>query len=122
MQIKLVLAEDSTAVREAIVDVLKGDSRIEVVGQAETLAQTLEFVATLKPHVLILDLHMPDDREFLPEFLKTELQKTVPCIVAMSMSVDDEAKQRAEAVGAQILLDKMNLYSELFAAIKRFVG
>jgi two-component system response regulator DevR len=90
-----VLAEDSAAVRGAIVGVLKGDSRIEVVGQAETLAQMLEFVATLKPDVLILDLHMPDDREFRPEFLKTELQKTVPCILAMSMSVDDEAKQRA---------------------------
>ena len=75
MQIKLVLAEDSAAVRGAIVDVLKGDSRIEVVGQAETLAQMLEFVATLTPDVLILDLHMPDDREFLPEFLKRNCKK-----------------------------------------------
>jgi DNA-binding NarL/FixJ family response regulator len=121
MQIKLVLAEDSAAVRGAVVDVLKGYSRIEVVGQTETLAQTLEVVAALRPDVLILDLHMPDDGEFLPEFLKMELQKTVPCILAMSMSVDDEAKQRAEAVGAKVLMDKMNLYTELVSSIKRFV-
>jgi hypothetical protein len=47
MQIKLVLAEDSAAVRRAVIDVLRGDSRIEVVRQTETFAQTIEVVAAL---------------------------------------------------------------------------
>ena len=93
MQIRLVLAEDSAVIRRAVIDVLKGDSRIEVVGQAERFAQALDFVRVLKPDVLVLDLYMPDDREFFPEFLKMEFQKTVPCILAISMSVDDEASR-----------------------------
>jgi two-component system response regulator NreC len=122
MPIKVLVADDSAIVRQEIVRLLRGDSGIEVVGESETFAQTLEAVATNRPVVVVLDLFMPDERDFVPQFISMQLQKYAPCIVAVSMAVDEEAKQRASALGAKVLLDKLNLVAELVPAIRRLSG
>jgi hypothetical protein len=65
--------------------------------------------------VLLLDLHLPEKREFTPELVKAQLQSV--CTLAVSLSNDDEAKALAESYGAVSLLDKMNLYREVIPAI-----
>jgi hypothetical protein len=42
------------------------------------------------------------------------------CIVAISLWNDADTRTLAETFGAHVLLDKMNLYSELIPAIKQF--
>ncbi len=116
MQIKVLLADDSDVMRSAIRNALNEESRIEVVGEASTFAETMQMIGDFKPDVLILDLHLPEKRDFTPAFVNSQLA-SVDHIVAVSFSNDDEAKNLAESYGAAVLLDKMNLYSELIPAI-----
>jgi hypothetical protein len=60
MSIKVLLADDSNVVRTAIVHILAQDP----VGEAATFAETLRLTAALKPDILVLDLHMPDEPEY----------------------------------------------------------
>jgi chemotaxis response regulator CheB len=73
MPVKVLLADDSDVMRAAIRRTLKEERRIEVVGEAETFAKTVQMIADLKPEVLLLDLHMAEKRNFRPELVKSQL-------------------------------------------------
>ena len=121
MKIKVVLADDSDVMRAAIVSVLKEEPSIEVVGQASSFAETMQMIGDFKPDVLLLDLHLPEKREFAPELVKSQLI-SVKHILALSFSNDDEAKILAESYGVAALLDKMKLYNQMLPAIRRCMG
>jgi DNA-binding NarL/FixJ family response regulator len=120
MPIKLLLVDGSAEVRTVIKQLLKKDLGIEVVGTAASFAEGLQLTAALKPDVVLMDLHMSDEREYPPELVKSQILLHTKCIVAVSLWNDDEAKALAHSLGAHVLLDKMKLYSELIPAIKQF--
>lgn len=120
MPIRLLLADDSYVIRSAIGKLLQEDSSIEVIGTATTFAEMLQLTAAMKPDVLLVDLHMQDEGQYPPAFVKSQTFLSTKCIVAISFSIDEDAKALAKSVGAHVLLDKMKLYSELIPAIKRF--
>ena len=49
------------------------------------------MTAALKPDVILLDLHMPDDRSFSPEFVKANFSGAR--VLAMSLSSDYESEE-----------------------------
>jgi CheY-like chemotaxis protein len=75
----------------------------------------------LKPDVVLLDLHMPDDQTFVPAFIKSQLQLSGARVLGMSLSTgeDEESRVRAESLGAVTLLDKAEFGRELVPAILR---
>ena len=87
-----------------------------MVGEASNFAETMQMIGDFRPDVLILDLHLPEKRDFTPAFVNSQLA-SVEHIVAVSFSHDDEAKNLAQSYGAATLLDKMNLYSEMIPTI-----
>jgi two-component system, chemotaxis family, protein-glutamate methylesterase/glutaminase len=121
MKIKLLLADDSDAMRAAIVSILREEPNIEIVGEASSFAETMQMIGDFKPDVLLLDLHLPEKRGFAPDFVKSQLT-SVDHILAISLANDDEAKILAESYGVAALLDKMNLYNEMLPAIRRCIS
>jgi chemotaxis response regulator CheB len=61
---KVLIADDSEIMRTAIRRLLQEQSNIHVVGEASTSAQTVRMIGDFKPDVLLLDLHMPEKRDF----------------------------------------------------------
>jgi chemotaxis response regulator CheB len=116
MAIKVLLADDSHAMLVAIRRVLHEESRIKIVGEARTFAEMMQMISDCKPEVLLLDLHLAEERHLTPEFVRSQLI-SVPCTLAVSFSNDDESQVLAESYGAAGLLDKMNLYHEMIPAI-----
>ena len=57
--IKVLVVEDSPAVREFLLHVLGSDAEIQVVGTAKDGEEALEAVERLKPDVITMDIHMP---------------------------------------------------------------
>jgi DNA-binding NarL/FixJ family response regulator len=120
MYIKVLLADDSDCMRPAIARVLKEEPLIELVGEATSFAETLQLAAALKPDVLLLDLHMSDERQYPPASVKSQILLYIKCVIVISLCNDDDATALAESFGAHMLLDKMKLYSQLIPAIKQF--
>jgi two-component system, NarL family, response regulator DevR len=116
MPIKVLIADDTDIMREAMRRVVEEEPRIKIVGEASTFAQTVQAIADFKPDVLLLDLHMAEKRDFAPALVKSQLG-SVDHILAVSFSNDAEARDLAEAYGAKLLLDKMKLFSDLVPAI-----
>ena len=65
--VRVIVVEDSAAVREAVTSEFAADARFEVVGEAATVAEARELLA--KADVAIIDLGLPDGSgaDLIPE-------------------------------------------------------
>jgi len=118
-QVTLLVADDADVIRKTLRNFLKGEPAIKLLGEASSFAETISMTAALKPDVILLDLHMPDDRFFNPEFVKANLSGAR--VLAMSLLSDFESEEEirllAENYGALRVLDKAKLCDELIPAI-----
>ena len=97
---KVLIADDSEVMRKAIRKTLEEQRNINVIGEAASFAETMQKIADLKPDVLLLDLHLPEERDVTPALIKAQLG-TVRT-VAVSFSNDTDSKKLAESYGAVI--------------------
>jgi DNA-binding NarL/FixJ family response regulator len=117
MPISVLLAEDNDLMRSAIRHLLKGDADIHIVAETASFAEMIALVRQLKPEVVVMDLHMRDEYRVRPHEIKASWGECR--LVAISFANDRETRALARSFGADILLDKMNLTTELIPAIKR---
>jgi len=61
-KIRVVLAEDHHVVRAALASFLASEADIEIAGEVADAATLIDVVKQIKPHVLVLDAHMPGHR------------------------------------------------------------
>ena len=116
ISIKVLLADDSPILRRGIRQLLAAQREIEIVGEAASFAQTLQLKGALNPHVVILDLHMPDEENVSPQEVKSHLNRGSQVLV-ISLWDDEDSRELAESLGAAAFLDKMNLAYTLIPAI-----
>lgn len=57
--LRIVIADDHPIFRRGLVDVLATDPALNVVGQAANGQEALDLIATTRPDIAILDVHMP---------------------------------------------------------------
>jgi two-component system, NarL family, response regulator LiaR len=118
-QVSVLVVDDADVIRKTLRNFLKEEPAIKLLGEASNFAEAISMTAALKPDVILLDLHMPDDRSFNSEFVKANLSGTR--VLAMTLSSDyaseEDTRLLAESFGAVTTLDKAKLYDELIPAI-----
>jgi two-component system NarL family response regulator len=58
--VRILLVDAHRIFRQALRTLLSADTELTVVGEAGRAAESLELIATLRPDVVITDLHLPD--------------------------------------------------------------
>jgi DNA-binding NarL/FixJ family response regulator len=115
-QVRVLLVEDHTAVREAIAGMFERESDFTVVGQAESLAEARGLLHSVD--VAVLDLALPDGDgvELIPE-----LRKASPAAQVLVLSANLDRAQTARAIdaGAAGALDKTADLDQVVDAIRR---
>lgn len=116
--IRVVIAEDHTLVREALVWLLGRSKKVEVVGEAATGPAAVSMTKRHRPDVLILDLTLPekDGLEVLAELEQLHLATKV---LVLTMHEDEAHGVRAFRGGATGYLHKSASIDELITAIER---
>jgi two-component system response regulator DevR len=114
--IPILVADDSEVVRRGIRQLLSAQTDIAIVGEAANFAQTIEMASALKPRVIVVDLHMPDENTITPQEVKSRLSQDLH-VLAISVWNDNDTQELAENLGAAVLLDKMKLVSTLIPTI-----
>jgi len=117
--IRMLLADDSDAIRRVLFVFLEGEPLIEIVGEAKDFTELLEKALALKPGIVLMDLHMRDQYKFKPEFVRSELQASAEHVLAMSYRNDDDAVGLSNSYGASLLLDKSKLITELVRTVEK---
>jgi two-component system NarL family response regulator len=116
MKIRVVVADDFPLVREGIVRALDADPAIEVVAQATDGREALELAEQLEPHVMILDLRMPD-LGGLAVLERLRVSESDIRVIVMTASDHAGALLDAVAAGAAGYLSKRSTGEELRQAV-----
>lgn len=119
MYIKVLVADDTAVMRNAIRTLLGGEPEIELVAEAENFAESLSLTRKFKPHVVILDLHMPDSSNLTPMNVSEGLRAYRAAVLAISIWNDENTRALAQSYGASALLDRMLLGQELIPAVMK---
>lgn len=113
-RIRVLLADDSEAIRKAIRTLLDAGSEFYVVGEVSINADLVPRIRNTHPEVLILDLHMCVERGVMPSL------KEFPGldVIVVSALVGRESMELAARLGVKEVLEKVDLPTSLVSAIK----
>jgi len=118
LSITVLLADDSEIVRRGIRQLLATRSEIEIVAEAADFAQTIQLANDLKPRLIVMDLHMPEELKATSQDIKSQFNCESE-ILAISLSNDEDTMALARSFGATVLLDKISLADTLIPTIVR---
>lgn len=96
-KINIVLADDHVLVRKGIKAMLESDTDIQVVGEANNGAEALEIAKKLHPHILVLDIRMPEMNGLEAA---ASLGKYAPETKAVILSMHDSEEYVLQALDA----------------------
>lgn len=127
MKIKVIVADDHQLFREGLINLLKADTDIEVIDEAENGQEAMEKVFDLTPDVLLTDIGMPvmNGIEATTE-IKTKMPEMK--VVAVSMHSDKQYVKGMLEAGADGYLLKNCTHRQLTDAVhavvngKKFLG
>lgn len=113
---RVLVVDDSRAVRARVVADLAETSGIEVVGEAEDGAAAMARIAELRPDAVVLDLRLPDvsGLELLPSI---KALPHAPRVVVLTNHGEDRYRRECLARGADAFVDKASPFAELVSAL-----
>ena len=115
--IRVLLVDDHEVVREGLKALLNRRDGMRVVGEAGTVAQSIEVAAEVKPDVVVMDLRLPDGSgvEACRE-IRSELPGTK--VIMLTSYADEDAVMSSILGGASAYLLKQTRGSQLAEAIE----
>jgi DNA-binding NarL/FixJ family response regulator len=115
--VKVIIADDSTPIRERIVKLLSDIPNVEIVGETIDGIETAVQVRKLKPNIVILDLQMPklSGLEILPRLKEIDPS---PVIVVLTNYSTSPMKAMCTRKGADFFFDKSTEFEKAIDVIE----
>jgi two-component system response regulator NreC len=115
--IRIVLADDHTLVRQGLRLMLEREIGLKVVGEASNGREAVDAVDRCLPHVIIMDLAMPT-LNGIEAARQIHLKHPATSIVVLSMHSDESYVLRALKAGARAYLLKDSADTDLISAVR----
>jgi len=112
---QIVLADDHAMIRQGLKKMIEAKSDMKVIGEAADGIELLSFLSALTPHMVILDISMPNLRGI--EAVR-EIKKKFPLVKVLVLTMHREYLHKALSAGADGYLLKEETDRELFSAIE----
>ena len=121
-QIRVLLADDSGVMLRAVSRLLNAHPQVSLVGAAGNFEEIVRLADELQPQVIVLDLRMAQKAH--GDALRLKAQQNGLLILAITASdvLGEESVDLAAAIGADRLLDKMDLDERLIPTIIELAG
>jgi len=113
---RVLIVDDHSIVREGLRTLLSEEAEIEVVGEAANGAEAVKLVATRHPHVVLMDLVMPEV-DGIEAIRRIRARKYACEILVLTSFGDDQHVRDAIQAGATGYLLKDVLKADLLRAI-----
>jgi pilus assembly protein CpaE len=116
-RIKLLIADDMDELRSNVRRMLNNQDNIKIIGEARNGKETIEQVKELQPHIVLMDINMPE----IDGLKATEvLAKECPNVQTVIMSIQSEQEyfRRAMKAGAKDFLVKPFSTNDLIDTIQ----
>ena len=115
---RVVLVEDSEAVRRRLQELLSSVPGVTVVGQAEGVSEAMDVIGRARPDAVVLDLRLKDGSGMMVlKMVKTLRPGTR--VVILTNHGTEEHRIKALALGADRFLDKTADFDQVPAAVQQ---
>lgn len=112
----MMIVDDHPLFRQGLRQAVEGDSRFEVVGEADNGRKALELISQLRPEVAVLDVNLPDVNG-LEVAAALRAKKSKVALVILTMLKDEQAFNRALNLGIHGYVLKENITDEILNCI-----
>jgi len=113
---KVIIADDSTLIRERLREMLSISGKVEIVGSCDNGTDTIEALRKLKPDLAIVDIKMPglSGLQVLTEIRKEN--KTLKFII-LTLHSSDYYRQMAMETGADYFFSKVDDFEKVVEVV-----
>ena len=118
-KITAFIADDSRIVREHLVTMLEELAGIEIVGQAENVAEAINAISQLQPDVVILDILMPGGSG-IKVLQNIKQDGAGPMVIVLTNYPYPVFRQKCLQAGADFFLDKSTEFDQIPGLFVRF--
>ena len=117
-KLSVLIADDSSFIRERLPGMLSELSGVEVIGQAEDGDEAIDSARSLNPDVVILDIRMPgkSGMEVLQQLKK---EKPGRVVIVLTNYPYPQYRKKCLDLGAEFFFDKSADFENLFAVLKK---
>lgn len=119
--IKVVIADDHELIREGIKKIVRAPKDIHVVGEAASLPDTFRLIEQKSPHIVILDIALPD-YDGLKGLVEVKQRFPTCPVLILSMYPEERFGVRALKAGASGYITKSMAAEELVKAIRNVIS
>ena len=119
MKFKLLIADDSTLVRNNLKRLLSDVDSLNII-ESRDAESTVVKLKQESPNLILLDLRMPKGSGYdVLNFIKT--QNTKPIVIVLTNSSNPESRKRCMDDGADFFFDKSKQHKEAISEVKKIV-
>ena len=114
---RILIADDSTVVRERLTNLLTDLDGIEIVGQAKDASEARDLATRLKPDVAILDLRM---RKGSGADVLADIKRTSPAskVIMLTNYAYPENRKKCIERGADYFFDKSTEFQKVTGVLR----
>jgi len=117
---RIFIADDSKMLRVRLIDMLSEIEGIEIIGQAQNSLDAIESIQKLNPHVVILDIRMPQENGIkVLEAIKKNNQP--PKVIIFTNYPYPQYRKRYMDAGADFFFNKSTEFEKLIDTVKYLV-
>ena len=116
---RVFIADDSLVVREHLVTMLDELPRIEIVGQAENVAEAINGIREFQPDVVILDIRMPGGSG-IDVLQRVKQGEVTPIVIILTNYPYSGYRQKCLQAGADFFLDKSTEFDQIPELLARY--
>lgn len=119
-RVKVLIADDSSLIRERLVALISQIDQIEIVDEAQNGFETIDAIIKLSPGVLILDMRMPkcNGIEVLEYINKDE---PYPIVIVLTNYHYPQYREKCIKAGEHFFFDKSTEFDKVPEVLKELV-
>jgi YesN/AraC family two-component response regulator len=117
-RLKVLVADDSEAVRQVLRRLFAGLPQFQMVGEAEDGCEALESIRRWQPDLVILDIHMPRMNGL--EVLQALKGQSLSCkLIVLSQHDEESYRHKCMELGAIAFFDKVTGFDQFHQLLKQ---
>jgi len=115
---KVFIVDDSTVLRERVIEMLSELPGIEIIGHAQNVSDALSAIKKLNPDVVILDIRIPGGSgiDVLQDIKK---EKDAPMVIILTNYPYPQYRKKCLGLGADYFFDKSTEFEKVTELFKR---
>lgn len=114
--IEILLVDDHPHVRKLLRELIETDTHLKIVGEAANGEEAVLLAAKLKPHAVIMDIHLPL-LGGVPATTLIKLNNPFTAIIGLTAGDPREDEKAMTIAGATVVIDKGKVMHQLHQAI-----